>query len=201
MVCAQIQARPCHPATRPQSGNSACKKASVRSSPFQEHVLDLGLVQAAALAPLGATDCGCDCSSTTSSYELVDGSTRFSTRVKNPMEPLTSRWDAVVDEKSLPAYFCEALPPRARPSQLIAARARPASTAASPHAAASSVDLPQPTGPTNASSSPPCTRMLSPLSDATVSAAALPAAAAFIAPRHYRLPLSFSCFTDQERFF
>ena len=54
-----------------------------------------------------ATDCGRDCSSTASSYWLVDGSTRFLTMVKNPMEPSTSRWDGVVDEESHLAYLGE----------------------------------------------------------------------------------------------
>ena len=37
------------------------------------------------------------------SYELVDGSTRFLTMVKDRMEPSTSRWDGLVDEESRPA--------------------------------------------------------------------------------------------------
>ena len=54
-----------------------------------------------------ATDCGSDCSSTASSYELVYGSTRFLAMVKNPMEPSTSRWDGVVNEESHLAYLGE----------------------------------------------------------------------------------------------
>ena len=65
-----------------------------------------------------ATDCGSDCSSTASSYELVYGSTRFLAMVKNPMEPSTSRWDGVVDEQSHLAYLGEPETPRPRAASL-----------------------------------------------------------------------------------